>query len=138
MLSSSYDSAAKKYKPARTRLLFIAEAPPLSLDRYFYFESVERGDSLWIALMEALYESDWRVTKEERRQKPDWLRRFQNDDCLLIDSVKEPICGSQKQRIAQINRAAGDLLKEVESIRPKAIVLIKATVHRATFPTIQR
>jgi len=83
--------------------------------------------------MKALYESEWKVTREERKRKPYWLRRFQNDHCLLIDAVKEPICGTQKQRVARINRTAGDLLKEVKKIGPKRIVLIKATVHHALF-----
>jgi len=81
--------------------------------------------------MKALYESAWKVTREERKRKPDWLRRFQNDHCLLIDAVKEPIFGTQKQRITQISRTAGDLLEEVNRIRPERIVLIKTTVHRA-------
>ena len=50
-----YQQARARYVPRRTRVLFVAEAPPLSLERYFYFEDVRNGDWLWIALMKELF-----------------------------------------------------------------------------------
>jgi hypothetical protein len=32
------DAAAAEYRPEPIELLLVAEAPPSSLDRYFYFE----------------------------------------------------------------------------------------------------
>ena len=119
--------------PAKTRVLFIAEAPPLSADRYFYFENVERGDWLWIALMKAFYGPEWKGTKEERERKPYWLRRFQSDGFFLIDAVKEPISGSSRKRIARISSDASRLISEVKKIDPRQIILIKNSVCRALF-----
>jgi SOS response associated peptidase (SRAP) len=51
--------AANKYRPATTRLLFIAESPPQAEDRYFYFEDMRQGDWLWIALMKAVFGAEF-------------------------------------------------------------------------------
>jgi hypothetical protein len=91
-VSDAYAGAAAKYRPrGETRVLFIAEAPPNSIERYFYFEDVEKGDWLWIGLMKALYALDWKETKEERKRKRWWLARFCSDGFQLIDAVTEPI-----------------------------------------------
>jgi hypothetical protein len=66
---SSYQKAAKKYSPSDTRVLFVAEAPPNSIDRYFYFEDVTNADWLWIALMKELFPREWGQTKQERKRK---------------------------------------------------------------------
>jgi hypothetical protein len=39
--------AAARYKPAKIDLLLVAEAPPNSLDRYFYFTDVRAHDILF-------------------------------------------------------------------------------------------
>ena len=54
-----YATASVKYTPRNTHVLFVAEAPPDSIDRYFYFDDVKQGDWLWIALMQALFPSEW-------------------------------------------------------------------------------
>ena len=128
---------ARKYLPKKTRILFVAEAPPLSIDRYFYFEKVERDDWLWIALMKRLPRANWGHTKCERRRKPDWLKRFKDSGCQLIDAVKAPITGRSKQRVERIKVAAPSLIKEIKKIKPKRIVLIKATVHEALFEELR-
>ncbi|PYV03972.1 MAG: hypothetical protein DMG26_08500 [Acidobacteria bacterium] len=109
----------------------MAEAPPLSLERYFYFEDVKRADWLWIALMKVLYKSEWGSTKTERLRKRCWLRKFEQCGYRLIDAVKQPIRGTPKRRVAQINAVADKLVREVKEISPEQIVLVKATVHQA-------
>jgi hypothetical protein len=111
----------------------IVEAPPKSIDRYFYFENVNQGDWLWIALMKALFPSEWSITKKERQRKPYWLRKFQKNNFRLIDAIKTPIGGTHKQRMRLIRAAASELIKEIQSIDPKQVVLIKATVHKGLF-----
>ena len=64
------------------RVLFVAEAPPASLDRYFYFAGVSRHDSLWACTMRALY-PDFGETRHERSRKAEWLQRFSADGCWL-------------------------------------------------------
>jgi hypothetical protein len=124
-------AAAEKYKPNKTHVLFVAESPPQSSDRYFYFENVKRHDWLWIALMKALYPSEWGYAAQERPRKPQWLTKFQNSGFRLVDAVKEPISGSHRRRVALIKAAAPALIAEIRAIAPDRIVLIKKSVHEA-------
>jgi hypothetical protein len=91
------EQAAARYRPQRTRVLFVAEAPPDSEDRYFYFEEVYDRDHLWLALMKALYGEEFHRPARERTRKAYWLRRFQEDGCQLIDAVKEPLSGGHSK-----------------------------------------
>jgi dihydroxy-acid dehydratase len=136
-IDDPYATAAKKYEPKGvTTILFVAESPPRSIDRYFYFEDVKRDDWLWIALMKGLYPPEWErePTKTQRLRKKEWLVKFQESGFRLIDAVKEPICG---KRVARIRSAAPELVKEIREIAPKQIVLIKASVHEALFEKFQ-
>ena len=126
-------TTAEKYQPKRTRILFVAESPPESADRYFYFDNVKGHDWLWIALMKALYPSEWGCTKTERQRKPYWLAKFQKSGLRLVDAVKEPLCGSAPIRVARIKASSATLISEIRSIEPDRIVLIKKTVHEALF-----
>jgi hypothetical protein len=128
---SSYQKAAKKYSPSDTRVLFVAEAPPNSIDRYFYFEDVTNADWLWIALMKELFPREWGQTKQERKRKRYWLRKFQKEGYQLIDAVKKPIVGSHPVRVQKIRAGAAELISEIKGIKPKRTILIKATVHEA-------
>src|SRR6266496_2400649 len=87
VMPNSHAKAAKSYRPAQTSLLFVAEAPPNSIDRYFYYEAVEQGDWLWIALMKALYAKKWGQAETQRLQKRKWLKEFKDDQYRLIDAV---------------------------------------------------
>ena len=136
-----YAKAAENYKPhGETCVLFLAESPPASIDGYFYFKDVKRDDWLWIALMKALYPSEWarKPTKKHRACKEKFLLKFQQDGFRLIDAVKEPLSGKRKDRVDRIKSAADELIEETRNIAPKQIVLIKATVHEALFEKFQK
>lgn len=132
-----YAAAAKKFRPKKTTVLFVAEAPPEAVERYFYFEPVERDDWLWIALMKALYPSEWSSTKAERRKKQSWLLKFKESQFRLLDAVKVPISGSQTERVGLIHSAADTLIRDIVKIAPMQIVLIKATVYKALFSRLK-
>ena len=129
---------ADKYVPMNTNLLFIAEAPPSALERYFYFEDVQTGDSLWIELMKALYSSEFGVTTKNRSKKKDWLTKFKNDGYRLIDALKEPVCKSISGRMRKklMTDRANEIIKEVKKISPKQVLLIKVTVFDALHQTL--
>jgi hypothetical protein len=116
-------TTAEKYQPQRTQILFVAESPPLSVDRYFYFENVKGHDWLWIALMKALYPSEWAGTKIERQRKAYWLTKFQKSTmCLpvadrlvgtggqrdLARKVGRPDCGSVSSPAGSVGRLGGN------------------------------
>lgn len=125
-----YQEAASKYAPSETTILFIAESPPYSRERYFYFEDVPTDDWLWIGLMKVLYPVDFMKAKIERPKKPKWLNRFRNDGYMLTDALKEPLCYmSSRKREGLIANRADKIIKEIKEISPKQIVLIKTTVY---------
>ena len=58
--------ARAKYKPEVITCLFIAEAPPSSPDRFFYFEEVREQDSLYLEMMKALFPEEGKtITLED-------------------------------------------------------------------------
>jgi hypothetical protein len=128
------EQAAARYRPQRTRVLFVAEAPPDSEDRYFYFEEVYDRDYLWLALMKALYGEEFHRPARERTRKAYWLRRFQEDGCQLIDAVKEPLSGGHSKRVRTIRAQKAESVSEAMEIDPRYIVLIKSTVWQALAP----
>jgi len=133
-----YERAAAKYRPQKTRVLFVAEAPPSSLDRYFYFEDVKRQDSLWVELMKAVFgRENWTITQHERRRKREWLLKFQENGYQLIDAVKEPMSCGDSARVERIVENADELIAEIKQINPAIIVLIKATVYKALFRRLE-
>ena len=95
----SYESAAKCFAPEKTNLLFLAEAPPSSVERYFYYPNVKTKDWLWIALMRAIYGEQFGDVYSERIRKMDWLKKFQSDGYRLIDAVKEPFNRDEKPNV---------------------------------------
>jgi hypothetical protein len=133
-----YERAAAKYRPRKTCVLFVAEAPPSSLDRYFYFEDVKRQDALWVELMKAVFGTEnWTTTRHERRRKRDWLLKFQKNGYQLIDAVKEPLDCGDSARVERIGENLRELILEIKQIDPAIIVLIKATVHKALFQQLR-
>ena len=130
---SPYEDAAARYAPSRTRVLFVAESPPASLNRYFYYPDVREHDHLWIGLMKALYPTEFgetRDTREERLRKRYWLERFQADGYRLIDAVKKPLTGTPRKREAAIRGNTARVIEQIREIGPEQVVLIKATVWK--------
>jgi hypothetical protein len=135
-MNENYAEAANKYAPHNgTRILFIAEAPPNEIERYFYFENVKDKDWLWRALMKGLYTECWEKgrTREHRRIKSEWLKKFQTSGYRLIDALKPPVPDSHEQRVQAIKEVETKLIEEVKSIDPKCIVLIKKSVFEALY-----
>ncbi|HMH47794.1 MAG TPA: hypothetical protein VK538_08775, partial [Solirubrobacteraceae bacterium] len=64
------DAAAAKYRPKVVELLLIAEEPPSSLERYFYFEEVRDQDSLFRHVARAVL-----AIEPSRAEKASELRR---------------------------------------------------------------
>ena len=114
-------------------MLFVAESPPASIDRYFYYPDVREQDALWIALMKALYPGEFGETSKERPHKHDWLERFKADGYQLIDAVKEP----GKTTVPAIHDNAGRVIQEIREIDPQQVVLIKATVYRGLYSPLK-
>ena len=117
--------AAKKYQPDKIKLLLIAEAPPKSEDRYFYFEKVNEQDSLFRYVVRGVLN-----TEPIREQKAQQLEALKGAGVFLIDSVVSPLQKGDKLRDF-IDKDS--LVSRCQDLNPQAIVLIKANVYDETF-----
>lgn len=117
-------------------MLFIAEAPPLATDRFFYFESVTTHDWLFLALMRCLYQEARDIeTIVLRARKAEFLTRFAADGYFLIDATDDPIpkeC-SVRERLRRITEGVPALVGKARSFASSGtrIVLISGSVFRA-------
>src|SRR4051812_48669376 len=88
------DAAAAKFKPKHVRLLLVAEAPPCTLDRYFYFEDVQQHDSLFRYVYRGLFGE-----APSRDGKAACLERMRDAGVYLIDVSEDPIADGAKVRL---------------------------------------
>ena len=112
------DAAAAKYKPDPVRLLLVAEAPPSSLDHYFYFEVVHDQDSLFRHVVRAILAID-----PTRSQKASELQRLAERGVFLIDLKPEP-----KDAGETLEAYVPDLVTRAAELKPRHVITIKANV----------
>jgi hypothetical protein len=112
------DAAAAKYRPEVVELLLIAEAPPSSVDRYFYFEDVPDQDSLFRYVVRALL-----GLQPSRGEKASQLRRLANRGVFLIDLKPDP-----KKPGDALELFVPDLVARAVALSPRQIITIKANV----------
>jgi hypothetical protein len=112
------DAAAAKYKPEAVELLLVAEAPPSSVDRYFYFEGVPDHDSLFRHVVRAIL-----AIEPSRSEKPSELRRLAARGVFLIDLKPEP-----KERGETLDVYVPDLVARAVELKPRHVITIKANV----------
>ncbi len=129
--------AREKYRPEFIKLMFIAEAPPCSDDRFFYFEDVKKGDSLFLHIIRAVFPDleNWE-TKQIRAKKEELLYRFKDAGYFLEDSASESIpkgtTTRNKERI--ITESQQDLRNRIEPYKKHTkFVLLSATVFKVNY-----
>ncbi|HGJ64879.1 TPA: hypothetical protein ENS27_05745 [bacterium] len=131
-MSTDFESARRKYKPG-IKFLLVAEAPPREdSGRFFYFENVSTGDSLFLETMKVLYPKDYTKTKIVRQRKQEFLERFKGDGFYLIDSCDSPMeDSSPTKKRKQIQKALPSLRSKLRELATDGvkIVLISATVY---------
>lgn len=138
---SKISDARKKYKPNEIKILFVAEAPPKeSSDRFFYFEEVKEGDSLFIETMKVLYPNEFTTTKMVRLQKKKFLEKFKDDGYYLIDSTDTPMEQNSRSYKKRKIREALPTLKtkicELANAETK-IILISNPVYEECFTPLK-
>lgn len=134
----SFEEARAQYRPSRVRILFVAESPPRAgSNRFFYFEDVDRGDSLFVEMMKALYPLDVPPTPVLRSRKQEFLKRFQGDDYYLIDASPTPIGDRTKKQA--IMEGLPSLLASIREVADETtrIVLLTATVYEVALPYLR-
>ena len=111
----------EKWKPAKLKVLFIAESPPKDGDEgYFYNEKTEGRlkDKIFNLL----------DIREETAEKE--LQRFKERNFFLIDTVKCRLDKSKRKSVPQrvIKRCAENFLqKEIDDLKPGKICVLGRT-----------
>jgi len=133
MEAINFEACRKKYKPEKTRHLFISEAPPkLDSKRFFYYEQVQMADYLFLETMKVLYPDDFSDIKNLRQRKGEFLRKFQREGFYLIDASNEPMKDRRRsKKKKQIKDSLETLIKKVRNLIDKEtkIILICKTVY---------
>lgn len=143
MSINSFRQAREKYRPANIKVLFITEAPPAEeQQRYFYYEHVRRGDSLFMEMIKVLFTEEveaFETVKAIRREKTYFLERLQEEGYYLMGAVDQPLPGKTAARAHIYRENLPALMKEILRIaRPNTpIVIISAVVYRAIGETLK-
>lgn len=133
-LKKQLEKARQKYKPETVKYLLVAEAPPDSLERFFYYETVRQHDYLFLGVAEALYpklKEQFLLSGRSGEIKTKILQTLQQDGFYLLDLSELPLSlletGLQSQLpslVDKINSTADDNTQ---------IILIKANVYDIAF-----
>ncbi|MDP9340670.1 MAG: hypothetical protein M3Q23_00900 [Actinomycetota bacterium] len=119
--------AAKKHQPESIKLLLVAQTPPESLERYFYFESVTEQDALFRYVTKLI------LGKEPTREnKAQLLTELRNDGVFLIDLKPNP------RDSAVLGSFVPDLVARCKALNPERIILIKVDVYDVAFHSLKR
>ncbi len=133
-LENIFEVAREKYKPEHVKCLLIAEAPPAKESgRFFYFENVNNGDSLFLETMKVLYPNDYDNAKQVRAQKKLFLKRFMADGFYLIDATNLPMPGyTRSEKEEQVKKSLPELIGKAKELAGDDIptILISATVYQ--------
>lgn len=132
-----YSFARNRYKPRHIRVLLIAEAPPNSLDRYFYFEDVKKQDSLFLEIMGVLYpeqKAQYLHSGRDSALKKELLERFREDGFWLMDLSEVPSGISNATLESCVPNLIARLEKHIEKITP--VILIKANIYDLCYPVL--
>ncbi len=138
-LKSRYEEARQKFKPESVQYLLIAEAPPDSVERFFYCESVRNHDHLFLGVAQTLYPGDKEKFLESGRSsdiKRSILLKLKEDGFYLLDLSELPLSRNPDGLCSQLP----SLVERIERIADKAtkIILIKASVYDLAFDYLRQ
>lgn len=139
-----YREAALRYRPARIRVLFIAESPPFTRpgrnSSYFFFED-SPSNLLFATIVYALFGEEYTTASGS---KAALLERLRDNGYWLIDAVEHPINDvPPKQRPEIVRKALPDLLGRLAALRSRGVLddstglaIVKKDVWSAITPTL--
>jgi hypothetical protein len=137
-LKDQIEKARETYKPTRIRILFIAEAPPDSIDRFFYYPTVRKADFLFLGIIEALYpglKENFLKSGRATEVKKVILEKFMHDGFYLIDLSELPLSLINSDLSDQVP----ELLNKINLLinTKTQIIIIKANVFNLIFNHIK-
>jgi len=129
-LKKQIESAREKYQPNIIKYLMIAEAPPNSIDRFFYYEDVKKHDYLFLGIMNSLYpelKNKYLASNRNSNIKKQLLQKFQDDGFYLIDLSDLPL----SLQTYPLNSLIPNLLNKLNKLirRDTFIIPIKSNVY---------
>jgi hypothetical protein len=122
---------AAKYRPARVRLLLVAEAPSCHEERHFYFEDVDGQDSLFRYVYQGVFNQPL-----VRDKKAEQLARLRDAGVFLIETSETPIPDGAKVRLSP--GAIDALPRRCLDLKPDAVVLIRSNVYDVAFDRLRQ
>ena len=118
--STRREREREKYRPKAIDLLLIAEAPPCSEDRYFYFDDVREHDWLFRYVIKGLFGAT-----PPRDEKAAYLSKLKAHGVYLIDLSPNPLPDKAKPDASLVP----NLIARAAALKPKHIILIKSGVY---------
>ncbi|MEQ6120532.1 hypothetical protein [Reichenbachiella sp. MALMAid0571] len=137
-LKQQLEKARLRYKPDKVKYLLIAEAPPDSLGRFFYYENVHQHDYLFLGVAEALYpdlKTKFIASGRSGDIKRSILLKLQADGFYLVDLSELPLSLLSNDLDSQLPSLI-ERINQVANSDTK-IILIKATVYDSAFWTLK-
>ena len=133
-LKKQLEKARQKYKPETVKYLLVAEAPPDSLERFFYYDNVLQHDYLFLGVAEALYpklKEQFLISGRSSEIKNSILQTFQQDGFYLLDLSELPLSLLDTDLQSQLP----SLVEKINSVVDgnTQIILIKANVKDIAF-----
>ncbi len=129
------ESARSRYMHGKIKYVLVAEAPPDSLDRFFYYENVRQHDYLYLGIAQALYpdlKNKFLTSGRKSEIKKTILEKFQRDGFYFLDLSELPLSLMNRSLESQVPSFLEKLKPFVyEETR---IILIKANVYDILFP----
>ena len=133
-LKKQLEKARQKYKPETVKYLLVAEAPPDSLERFFYYDDVRQHDYLFLGVAEALYpklKEQFLLSGRSSEIKNTILQTLQQDSFYLLDLSELPLSLLDTDLQSQLP----SLVDKINSVADDntQIILIKANVYDIAF-----
>jgi len=138
-LKKQLEEARQKYKPETVKYLLVAEAPPDSLERFFYYDNVREHDYLFLGIAEALYpklKEQYLLNRRNNEIKNSILQKFQQEGFYLLDLSELPLSLINTNLRSQLP----NLIERIKSVANDntQIILIKANVYDIAFQPLKK
>ncbi len=138
MSRNEYEAIRQQHRPARIKVLMVAESPPPAPDvqssrQFYYTDRVRRDDRLVVNTMKALYADAADLTEAElEADKAAWLHRFAADGWYMIEALEQSQAHevTKKQRQEQIQVVLPRLIERVRALAEPGtkLILVKSNV----------
>jgi len=129
------EKARAEFKPDKINYLLVAEAPPDSVERFFYFPNVRDKDFLFLGVMDLLFpeiKSKYLQSGRDPAIKTILLNKFKTKGFYLLDLSDLPT----KYLTIPLEECLSGLIKRIEAVVDKKktkIILIKANVFETAY-----